>query len=99
MSEQQEAILNARITRGADAARLLSDPLLKQALDSIERDIQIAVSRLAPSDHAGRDVFWRELGALSSVKSKLHAYVASGSEANKTLLNKITSAAKQIVRA
>ena len=88
MSNNPEDILENRIQRGSDAARILEEPLLVHVLQVMEKDLLNLVSSLPPSDYEGRDVYWRELGALASFRAKLRKYVLSGKEAELTLMQR-----------
>jgi hypothetical protein len=76
--------------RGDDAKRIINDPILRQALEELERDIVQGMKALTATDLEGRDALWRELRALSSFKIKIKQYVSRGDVARKTLLQRAT---------
>lgn len=88
-SEQKQSLLDARMRRGEEAERLLSNPLMKQAIDSMEREIIGTMKALKPNDAEGRDVCWRELRALERFYHKFRGYVQIGEQAKKSLMQKI----------
>lgn len=77
--------MDAQLKRGEDAARLLADPLLNHALDSIERRIVDSMKVLKTDDIEGRDALWRDLRAIERLKSNLKNYIRTGKEAKKGL--------------
>jgi hypothetical protein len=85
----REAALSARVKRGEEAKRLLSNELLKHTLASIEEEIIKTMKRLKPNDVDGRDTCWRELRAHERFKQKLETYATVGDESHKTLLQTI----------
>jgi hypothetical protein len=80
--------------RGDDARRIMNDPILRQALEELERDIVQGMKALSATDLEGRDALWRELRALASFKVKVKNYVTRGDMAKKTLMQR----AKDFIR-
>lgn len=87
--EQRDVVLDARMRRGAAADELMANPLLKQTLDTLERDIIASMKTLEIKDEEGRDALWRELKALGRFKSKLADYSSTGNAAKKTIMQRI----------
>lgn len=82
----REYIMEAQLKRGEDAERLLADPLLTHALDSIERRIVDSLKAIKTDDIDGRDALWRDLRALERLRHDLKNYIRTGKEAKKGLM-------------
>ena len=78
--------LKTRVERGEEAEALLSNALLKHAMDAMEAEVVTKLKQLPPTDLEGRDAWWRELRAIASFKGRLVRYVSDGREAKPELL-------------
>ena len=66
------------IRRGSEAARLLSEPLLKQALEDIKAEIVQQWSDCPARDQEGREWIWRHFKVAEKLEAVLRGYVESG---------------------
>ena len=71
------------INRGHNAARLLGDPLVAEAFDSIRAEYLAAWEASPVRDAEGRERIWAHLQALTKVKGHLEAVVMTGKMAEK----------------
>lgn len=83
--ESRRAVLDKLMRRGDDAKRIMSDPLVVTALDSMEADIIASLKGLKAGDTEGRDTLWRELRAHERFKAKFANYIRSGALAAKEI--------------
>lgn len=82
------AKLEERARRADEARLLMGNPMLKDALERMERDIVGTMKNLKPNDAEGLDAMWRELRALERFKQKLATTMAVGDEARKSLMQR-----------
>ena len=66
------------IQRGEQAARLLSDRMLKDALDMIERDVITAWESAPERDKEGKEELWKLYKTAKKFRGILEGAVASG---------------------
>jgi hypothetical protein len=93
--QESDARLQAEIRRGEDAERLLSEPLLKEAFETIEVQLLAFISALKVSEADMRDVYYRELGALASFKRRLELCVRTGNRAQRTIFQRLQDKVKK----
>lgn len=86
--EEKQRELEARRQRGVEAEQVLSNPLVRHALDALEREQVEILKNLKSSDSEGRDTAWRDLQAASRFKERFAGYVKNGKEAT-SLLRKL----------
>lgn len=67
------------LTRSRNAARLMDDPLLKEAMSSIERDVVEAWLTCPVRDVEGREHLWR----MAVTARKLHDILKGTAESGK----------------
>ena len=66
------------IRRGSEAARLLSEPLLKKAFEDLKAGIVQQWSEVPARDAEGREWIWRHYKAVEATEGMLRTYVESG---------------------
>jgi hypothetical protein len=71
------------INRGNNAARLLGDPLITEAFESIRAEYLAAWESSPARDTEGRERIWAHLQALTKVRGHLEAVVMTGKMAEK----------------
>lgn len=74
---------DTEISRGHNAARLLSDPLIAEAFDAIRSEYIAAWENAPVRDAEGRERIWAHLQALGKVREHLSTVVATGKMAEK----------------
>lgn len=86
MSPEQEA------QRGQDAKRLLEEPLLKEAFETIEQELIEQWKQAPARDVEGREKLWLMLHLLNKVHGHLESVMASGQLAQATLAQRVKRA-------
>ena len=66
------------IRRADDAKRVLSDPIVKQALEGIRKEIYSQWSATPARDSEGREWVWRHLKVLEKFEGILKGYIENG---------------------
>lgn len=77
--------LNEAISRGARAERLLSDDLLQEAFDILERDYIRGWRDTGARDTDARERLWQALHVLAKVRAHLATVVSNGKLAQREL--------------
>lgn len=72
--------------RGARAKALLSNELLQEAFDSLEKDLLLEWRGTGPADQQRREDAWRSLKLLENIRGGLRRVVTTGENAGKQLL-------------
>jgi hypothetical protein len=72
-----ELALNKAVERGARAQRLLDDDLLKEALDTLDRDYTRAWRATSARDTDARERLWQAVQVVAKVRDHL-VHVANG---------------------
>jgi hypothetical protein len=73
------------IRRGKEAERLLTEPLLLEAFEVIEKEFTEAWKSSPAKDPAGRENIWLSLKLLHRVKLHLESVAVTGQMAKKSL--------------
>ena len=68
----------ANIRRGQDANRILAEPVLKEALAQMYRDITDQWGQVPVRDVEGREHCWRLFKSMENFEALLKSYVESG---------------------
>ena len=71
--------------RGRDAQRLLEDPLLIEAFDTLEQEIMRSWKTAPARDVEGREKLWMMLHLLQKARNHLESVMQSGKLAEATL--------------
>jgi len=66
------------IRRADDAKRILNDPVVKQALEGIKREIVSQWSGTPARDTEGREWIWRHLKVVEKFEGLLKGYIETG---------------------
>ena len=66
------------IRRADNAARVLSDPVVKQALEGIRKEIISQWSATPARDAEGREWIWRHMKVLEKFEGILRGYIENG---------------------
>lgn len=74
--------LDTESNRGEHAARLLSDPLLNEAFDTLQERFSDAWINSPSRDVEGREVLWLSQKLLTQIKSHLFSIVETGQMAD-----------------
>jgi hypothetical protein len=74
--------------RGEDAARVLNEPVLKDALTAIKTEIYEKWSATAPDNKEGREHYWRLHEAARMFEAVLTGYAEAGQAALKQMQHK-----------
>ena len=80
-----ELALNKAAERGARAARLLEDDLLKEAFETLDRDYTKAWRETAARDTDARERLWQATQVLGKVRDHLLAVANNGKLAQREL--------------
>ena len=80
-----ELALNKAMERGARAARLLDDELLKEAFETLERDYVKAWRETAARDTDARERLWQAVQVVAKVRDHLVSVVNSGKLAQREM--------------
>ena len=74
--------LDTESNRGEHAARLLSDPLLNEAFDTLHERFYDAWITSPSRDAEGRDVLWLSITLLRQIKQHLSSVAETGQMAD-----------------
>jgi len=80
-----EIALNKASERGARAQRLLDDDLLKEALETLDRDYTRAWRESAARDTDARERLWQAVQVVAKVRDHLTRVVNGGKLAQREL--------------
>jgi len=80
-----ELALNKSMERGARAARLLDDELLKEAFETLERDYVKAWRETAARDTDARERLWQAVQVVAKVRDHLVSVVNGGKLAQREM--------------
>jgi len=80
-----ELALNKAAERGARAARLLDDELLKEAFETLERDYIKAWRETAARDTDARERLWQAVQVVGKVRDHLVTVVNGGKLAQREM--------------
>lgn len=80
------------VQRGHDAKRLLDEPLLKEAFETIEQEFVDQWKKAPVRDVEGREKLWLMLQLLGKVHNHLESVMASGKLTEVTLAQKVKRA-------
>jgi hypothetical protein len=81
-----EFALNKAAERGARAQRLLEDDLLKEALDTLDRDYTRAWRATAARDTDARERLWQAVQVVAKVRDHLTHVTNGGKLAQRELI-------------
>ncbi len=84
-----EGMLELQAQRGEQAAKLLEHPLLVEAFDLIEQDIQSKWTNSPARDVDGRESLWTQLRLLHRLRAEIQQVAETGKVARATLLQRI----------
>lgn len=76
------------IRRGDNAARILAEPVVKEALESMKAEIIRAWSETPARDAEAREWVWRQYKAVEKFEGLLKGYMETGKFERKALLMK-----------
>lgn len=79
--------LMRRTDRGREAEELLSNPMLNDAFDKIEKYLRADWEITKAEDSLRREDIWRTLKLLKNIKDQIKSIAQSGKDANKEILN------------
>lgn len=87
--------IEQEVRRGAEAERLLAEPLLIEAFATIEQEFTDAWKASPARDEAGRQSIWLSLKLLHRVKAHLESVVDTGKLAKKSLAQSVLESTGQ----
>lgn len=79
------------LQRGHEAERLLAHPLIKEAFETIEKEVIERWQNSPAADANGREKLWLTLKLLTRVRTHLESVMASGKLAEATLKQRLLS--------
>lgn len=87
------------LRRSHDAARLLNDPTLKDALEIMEKDVMEAWIACPVRDHEGREELWRLIKTTRKFRDLLQGTMEAGKLAKEQLRQQNESLATRAANA
>ena len=88
MSEHDQ--LQREINRGAEADALMKNPLVKEALDTLEKEIVLAWENTPMRDHEAREKAWMFYVTVRKFRNIFFSFVETGKLASFQLNEKKT---------
>ena len=85
---QDTDLINMAINRGEEAKKVLDNPLVLHALDTLEKEAVKRLKAVDNGDEAGRDAAWRELRAIDAFTKRFKSYIVTGKQAKQGLYAK-----------
>jgi hypothetical protein len=82
------------ITRAQEAERLLAHPLMKEAFETIQKEVIERWQNSPAADANGREKLWLTFKLLQRLKTHLESVMASGKLAEATLRQRLLGRAR-----